>query len=278
MAIWGSGPDDVWAVGGHGVVHSKGDGTWTTLHEDAGEGYHAVIGDGGWIFVGGMACDNGVCQGGVLLRSSDGGASWSDQALGSGVTGFSAAAGTVYADSSDVFASSDGFATSTTVPLDWATSSGVFADGANLYAYGGERNAELRRSGDGGQTWTSVWAGAYGSQTSSTTGVARGGATLFALANGCSVPSCVGALLRSSDGGATWSEGSRPQDFVAGVWAASDSDVWVGGTTLMRSSDGGATFTKVTLPVDTTILALWGPNANELYAVGQNGAILHGRR
>ena len=46
----------------------------------------------------------------------------------------------------------------------------------------------------------------------------------------------------------------------------------------MRSRDGGATFAKVALPVDKTILAVWGVSANEVYAVGQDGTILHGKR
>ncbi|HEY2746011.1 MAG TPA: hypothetical protein VGL86_15355 [Polyangia bacterium] len=277
-AIWGSGPGDVWAVGGHGIVHSQGDGAWRIAHEDANESYDAVIGAGGWIFVGGSACSNGVCQGGVLLRSSDGGASWSDQSFTYAVSGLSAGASTIYADASDVYASSDDFATSMTVPLGWPVSIGVYADGTTLFAYGGLRNAELRRSSDGGQTWTSVFSGAYGSQSSTTNGLARGGATLFALANGCSVPSCTGALLRSADDGASWQEASRPQSNVAGVWAASDAEVFVGGSALMRSVDGGTTFAAVTLPDETPILALWGASANELYAVGQDGAILHGKR
>jgi hypothetical protein len=277
-AIWGSGPGDVWAVGGHGIVHSRGDGAWTTTHADANESYATIIGAGGWIFVGGSACNSGVCQGGVLLRSSDGGATWSDQSLAYAVSGLSAGASTIYADASDVYASSDDFATSKIVPLDWASSAGVYADGATLYAYGGLRNAELRRSSDDGQTWTSVFAAAYGSQSSSTSAVARGTSAMFALANGCSVPSCTGALLRSADDGASWQEASRPQDYVAGVWAASDDEVFVGGSALMRSVDGGATFTTVTLPDETSILGLWGASANELYAAGQDGAILHGKR
>ncbi len=277
-AVWGSGPSDVWAVGGHGIVHSRGDGAWTTAHANDNESYATVIGAGGWIFVGGSACMSGVCQGGVLLRSSDGGATWTDQSLPSAVSGLSAGAASLYAVASDVYASSDDFATSTTVPLGWPASLGLYADGATLYAYGGLRDAELRRSSDGGQTWASVFSAAYGSQSSATSGVARGSAVMFALANGCSVPSCTGALLRSADDGASWQEASRPQDYVAGVWAASDDEVFVGGSALLRSTDGGATFAAVTLPDETSILGLWGASANELYAVGQDGAILHGKR
>ncbi|HEX9104672.1 MAG TPA: hypothetical protein VF997_20820, partial [Polyangia bacterium] len=158
-AIWGSSARDVWAVGGHGVVHSSGDGAWVTVHEDANAELQAVYGADGWLFVGGTACTGGVCQGGLIARSHDRGASWTTAALGSGVVGFGALGGSVYADSGDLYASSDYFATTTTQPLSWATSHGVFADDGALYAYGGLRGAQIRRSRDGGQTWATVYAG-----------------------------------------------------------------------------------------------------------------------
>ncbi|HEX6835220.1 MAG TPA: hypothetical protein VF334_01540, partial [Polyangia bacterium] len=96
---------------------------------------------------------------------------------------------------------------------------------------------------------------------------------------GCSVPSCVGALFRSVDGGTTWTQASWLQNsYAAGIWAASDKEIFIGGTSLRRSTDGGDTFANVTVPVDGDILALWAASANELYAVGMNGTILHGRR
>jgi hypothetical protein len=277
-AIWAAGARDVWAVSGHGVVHSAGDGAWATVHEDPNDEYQAVLGADGWIFVGGLACSGGVCQGGILLRSSDGGATWAKQTIGSGVSGFSAVAGSVYADSGDVYASSDHFATTTTIPLGWATSYGVFADGGALYAYGGLRGAQIRRTSDGGQTWTTVYSGFSGSQSGYMNALTRGGSAMFALANGCSVPACLGAVFRSLDGGDSWVQASIAQDWVSGVWAASADEIYVGGTALVRSTDGAASFAKVSLPVDKSILALWGVSANELYAVGQDGTILHGRR
>ncbi|MGZ3440009.1 MAG: WD40/YVTN/BNR-like repeat-containing protein [Polyangia bacterium] len=277
-AIWGSGAHDVWAAGGHGVVHSNGDGTWTTLHEDTADEYQALFGGDGWVYVGGLACADGLCQGGIVLRSSDGGATWTRLSLGSGVSGFTADGGTVYADSADLFGTTDHFATTSQVPLAWATSNGIFADGGALYAYGGLRGAEIRRSSDGGQSWTTVYSGFSGSRSGTINSLTRGDKALFALANGCSVPACVGALFRSLDGGESWQEASRPQDRVTGVWAPSDAEIFVGGTALMRSSNGGATFAKVTLPVDKSIAAIWGVSADDVYVAGQDGTIVHGRR
>ena len=277
-AIWGSSPTDVWAAGGTGIVHSHGDGTWATVHEDANAEYQALFGSGHSVFVGGAACSAGVCQGGLLERTADGGATWSTQPLGTGISGFTAAGGTVYANSGDIYASTDDFATTTTISLGWATSYGVFADGGALYAFGGLRGAQIRRTTDAGQSWTTVYSGFSGSKSGYINKMARGDKTMFALANGCSVPACVGAVFHSVDGGGSWSEASRPEDWVSSVWAISDSELFVGGSALMRSRDGAATFDKVTLPVDKTILALWGVSADEIYAVGMDGTILHGKR
>jgi photosystem II stability/assembly factor-like uncharacterized protein len=277
-AVWGSSATDVWAAGGTGVVHSRGDGAWATVHEDANAEFQAIFGNGHSVFVGGVACSGGVCQGGLLERTSDGGATWTTQSLGSSVNGFTTAGGTVYAESGDAYASTDDFATTTTVPLGWATAYGVFADGGALYAYGGLRGAQIRRTTDGGQTWETVYSGFSGSKSGYINALTRGDKTMFALANGCSVPVCLGALFRSVDGGNTWAEASRSQDTLTSVWALSDAELLVGATTVMHSRDGGATFVKETLPTDQEILALWGVSANEVYAVGMGGVILHGKR
>jgi hypothetical protein len=277
-AIWGSSAGDVWAVGGHGVVHSTGDGGWATVHEDANEEYQAVLGIDGWIFVGGLSCSGGVCNGGLVLASSDGGKTWTRQTIGSGVNGFSAVGATVYADSGDIYASNDHFATTTTMPLGWATAYGVFADTGAVYAYGGLRGAQIRRTTDDGKTWTTVYSGFSGSKSGYMNGLTRAGTTMLALANGCSVPACIGAIFRSVDGGSSWQQAAQPQDWVVGIWPTSETELFVGGTTLMRSRDAGATFDKVAVPVDSTILALWGVGTNELYAVGGDGTILHGKR
>ncbi len=277
MAIWGSSATDVWAASAHGVVHSHGDGGWVTMHEDVNANFRALFGAAGAVFVGGTACSGGICQGGVVERTSDDGATWSTQSLGAGVMSFSAAGNSVYAESGDIYVSTDGFATSTMVPGGFATSYGIFADGGALYDFGGLRGSQIRRTTDGGQTWTTVYSGYSGSKSGYINALTRGDKSLFALANACSVPACVGALFVSLDG-VTWTQASRPQDYVTGVWAASDSEIFVGGTTLMRSVDGGATFNKVALPVDNEVLALWAPSANELYAVEFDGTILHGKR
>ena len=103
-----------------------------------------------------------------------------------------------------------------------------------------------------------MYSGFSGSKTGYMNGLVRAGATMLALANGCSVPACMGAIFRSADGGTSWQQAAQPQDWVVGIWPTSDSELFVGGTALLRSRDAGASFDKVALPVDKQILALWG--------------------
>jgi hypothetical protein len=276
-AVWGSGANDVWAVGGHVILHSRGDGAWTTVHEDAAEEYSTVYGAGGWIYVAGFVCDAGLCQGGVVLRSSDGGATWTRSTLGAGVTGMAGGSmgDVVYANSGDLYVSHDHFATTEKQALPWSAAEGIFVDGSAVYVFGGQRGAQIRRSSDGGATWTMVYSGFSGSQSGYANGIARGRAAMFATVNGCYVPYCIAGLLRSDDGGATWQESSRPQDYIAGAWAASDDEVYIGGTHLMHSVDGGAHFSQLE---GASIASVWGSGANDVYAVGNGGTILHGTR
>jgi len=95
-----------------------------------------------------------------------------------------------------------------------------------------------------------------------------------------------GAVLRSGDDGATWtSEGPVTDQDLWGVWGSSASDVWtVGGdatggvATILH--DTGAGFEPITVPelqrpgVDV-FFKVWGSGPDDIYIVGQNGAVLH---
>jgi photosystem II stability/assembly factor-like uncharacterized protein len=164
------------------------------------------------------------------------------------------------------------------VPIAWATSVGVYATDGALFVYGGLRGSAIRRSTDGGQSWATVYEGFSGSKSGHMDAIVRGDKALFAIANGCSVPACLGAVLRSDDGGTSWTLGPTIADWARGLWAAGDGEVWVGGARLMYSTDGAATFNAVTLPTTTAIEAVWGANANSIYAVGTDGSIAHGTR
>ena len=105
----------MWAVGTHSILRSSGDGQWTTVRSGDADQYATVFGADGVILVAGLACDSGLCDGGVLLRSTDDGATWTRTALTGAAYNFARGIdGTLYlAVDGGVLASSDDFATST---------------------------------------------------------------------------------------------------------------------------------------------------------------------
>jgi photosystem II stability/assembly factor-like uncharacterized protein len=91
-------------------------------------------------------------------------------------------------------------------------------------------------------------------------------------------------------GGAVWTPKTLDTlGFAAvmeGMWGSSTSELYVFGgdrasdevfhAAILHSRDGGATWTRETVPGDTTsITAMWGSTASDVYAVGKQGAILH---
>lgn len=279
VGVWGTGSDDVWVVGTRSILRSHGDGVWAQVGGGSTDQYTAVFGSDGVVLVAGMECEGGVCTCGMLLRSRDGGAHWTRQALPTVAWGFARGAdGTVYlALEGAVLASRDGFETSVSHPVDTLQATrGVFVgdDGAVL-TYGGLRTYEIRRSEDGGDSWTTVFSGGGGSRSGHVDAMWGIGASLWATANGSSVPRSFGALLRSDDGGRSFAPASLPDlDGVAGVWGASADDVYIAGRQLLHAVDG-RTFAAVTLPVAADWLGVWGSRADDVYVVGLGGAIVH---
>lgn len=278
-AIWGSGADDVWVVGPRVVLHSRGDGHWTRVYQGSeADSFAAVFGAGGAVFVAGSDCDAGVCSDGVILRSRDGGATWTRQVVANAGFGFSADGGAVYLAANDVYVTRDGFDTFERLQASFPTAVGVHAGAGALIAFGGQRGGIISRSSDGGHSWQTVFQGVAGSKGGHIDQVAAAGATLYGLGNACSVPACFAALVRSDDGGQGWRvTNDHVMDYARGLWAAAPDDLYVAGTTLAHSRDG-ATFTPVALPLDTQWAGVWGSSADDVYVIGTDGAIVHGRR
>lgn len=279
-AVWGIGHSSAWAVGTHSILRSAGDGSWTIVRSGDSDQYAAVFGADGVILVAGLACDSGLCDGGVLLRSTDDGATWTRTALTDAAYNFARGAdGTIYlATDGGVLASSDDFATSTLQAVSSLPAMhGVFVGGdAALLALGGVRSFEIRRSGDGGTSWATSFSGVGGSQ-SGYVGAAwsAGDANVYAVANASDVPRTFGRLLRSSDGGESFAPTSIPDlDDANAVWGSSATDVYVAGSQLLHAGDG-STFTPVTLPAMVDWHAMWGSDAANIFLVGEAGTILH---
>jgi len=118
-------------------------------------------------------------------------------------------------------------------------------------------------------------------------------ASLFAVtSHGENVWACGywGTILRSSDGGRTWSQPDTPTaDTLFAVSFADDKNGFAVGAlgTILRSTDGGATWTKqavqvpdetgATHPLDVNLFGVAAISANEAFAVGDLGTVLRTR-
>ena len=260
----------------HAVLHGSGDSSWRIVKRSDNDEYRALLVDGADVYVAGMPCSGGVCQGGLVDRSRNGGHSWQRTTFASAAAGLSSDGRDVYLvlDGELRFAS-DGFASARAIPLPAAR--GIHAGGGELFAFGGIRDLTIVASSDGGGTWSSVYDAAGGSKSGHVDAMWSAGKIMFAVGNGASVPASAGVLLRSSDGGASWRSVLLPaMDRASSVWGSAANDVYVLGSQLLHSRDG-ANFSTVTLPGGTWQV-VWGTSARDLYVIGFDGAILHGTR
>jgi photosystem II stability/assembly factor-like uncharacterized protein len=118
-------------------------------------------------------------------------------------------------------------------------------------------------------------------------------ASLFAVtAHGDNVWTCGywGTILRSSDGGRTWSQPDTPTaNTLFSISFADATNGWAVGAlgTVLRSTDGGVTWTAQavqvpdemggTRPLDVNLFGVAAISASEAFAVGDLGTLLHTR-
>jgi hypothetical protein len=243
--VWGSGPNDIFAVGRnadpavqpYGVIDHFDGTRWTAQQ----------VGTMPLVAVGGSGPDDIYAVGGLLgspgvvLHSSDDGQSWLPLAS------FPQAS----LPSSSVLR-------------------GVWADPAgDVYITGG--NGVFVYSHDHGSTWTIASNGPQGS----TNGVWGSGSDDVYVAGGPD------SIQHSSDGGTTWTSQTLASDSLLSVWGSGANDVYaVGGNAsrsqlIFHSSDGGATWVSEDAGASSELIGVWGSGPNDVYAVGFNGTILH---
>ncbi|MFN4255789.1 MAG: YCF48-related protein [Saprospiraceae bacterium] len=227
--------DKIVAVSPFSTIYTSEDGgeTWTGRKCPVQANFtsvHMVDANTGWV----------VGSGGVIVKTTNGGITWVPQTSG------------------------------VTVEL-----KGVFAVSANVaYACGGGGSAPanptiLIRTVDGGATWNPVWTtpptGTQGFNTSGTTlyntslnsvyfvdannGYAAGGLGSVPIANGGG-----GKILKTTDGGATWSVATMPSTNFSfrSVYFPTDSAGFACGNSqnsttpnnFWKTTDGGATWTN----------------------------------
>jgi photosystem II stability/assembly factor-like uncharacterized protein len=183
-----------------------------------------------------------VGDGGTILHTTDGGATWSSE---------------------------DSFSADSSLRAVATT------DAGNAWAVGddGAGSPIILHSSDSGVTWTPQQLGITGNLLagvafpSATDGWAVGGA---------------GLILHTSDAGASWeqqTDGDPGLYDLGGVTFTDAATGWAVGKngTVIHTTDGGVTWTVQTQgdPTNATLLSIAFPNATDGWAVGENGVIVH---
>jgi hypothetical protein len=248
-AIWGSGPNDVWAVGSRGsILHGEGV-SFTPVGPASTESWVAVWGTAPsdvWL-LGSSAPSHatGLADGGVGLELRRG-ASWNAAKATTGRLWAGTSAGSqvvIAGEASERFGPVTSF---------WSSS----ADDAGAPFWSGmigcSAFAPCRPA------VRALWA----ADASSVWAVGREGATFFLDPTTSS----------------TWlALDSRTRDDFNGVWGSSASDVWAVGRngTIRHSSKGNAAWTIASSGTTQDLNAVWGSSPSDVWAVGDGGTLLH---
>jgi photosystem II stability/assembly factor-like uncharacterized protein len=258
-------PDSGLATVGNTIGRTTdGARSWTTVHE-GGPALRALH----------MATSEvayAVGEAGRLLRSADGGRSWEERGLtGAGapgtLTGIRCATADVClitsARGDRLLRTSDGGHTASVITASSARLYAVgFADASRAVAVG-DQGATVYSS-DGGQGFAPVGGRLAGRYSR----LRRGpGQSVFAAG-------ADGALARSADGGATWSEGSVSTTQhvvdVAFPTAARGFAIDAAGT-LLRTENSGASWRILTAKADRPPRAVFASSAKTILLVGPTG-------
>jgi photosystem II stability/assembly factor-like uncharacterized protein len=217
-----------------------------------------------------------VGAGGVIIHTTDGGATWTTQTSGvatnlTRVAFVSATEGWAVGASGVIIHTTDGGATWTAQTSGVTTQlNGVaFVSATEGWVVGA--SGVILHTTDGGATWTAQTSGV-------TTNLTR--VTFVSATEGWTVGQS-GVILHTTDGGATWTpQTSGITTVLNGVVFVSPTEGWVVGASgvILRTTDGGATWTAQTSGITTFlsgIASATSPVGLELWTVGQSGVILH---
>ena len=259
-AVWGSGPNDVWAAGSGGtIVHWDGSAWKPASPVPAVKNtFSHVIGTGPndvWAI---SATD-------TIFRSTGwngGAATWTRMA-------------SPFADEY------------TLIPISaaWAHASGEMRlGGPSVYFDDGQGNFAphdqlVKTNVDGGVGWKPV----TGTATIHAIWGASPDDVWIAGDNSQMEKWQLGMTLHGTrpaggKGDLTWVEvDSQASVILTGIWGSSASDVWAIGDkgTIRRFTAGAERWEIVPSPTTEPLRAIWGAAANDVWAVGDNGTILH---
>lgn len=287
-AIWGV-QDEIWAAGDDTIIHSSdGGASWQAQWQP--QSFEDVVFFAGvWgsgpddVYVVADAFERSVEEHGVILHSTDRGASWTRWETPSTEAGLTAVWGS---GATDVFAvGHDGLAEDVELVLhssdggaSWQQLStgmtkqqirGVWGNGPNdvFLVGGGQGGAVILHSTDHGATWTAPTLPTSPPLNSMTAIDAN---RRIAVGDG-------GALLSSADGGTSWKSEIAPSKFSL-VSVAVDSSANViavgpGGAVIRQTA--GASWQSITTGSTAILNDVWPAGGGELFAVGTQGTVLH---
>jgi photosystem II stability/assembly factor-like uncharacterized protein len=213
-----------------------------------------------------------TCANGKLLKSINGGETWTGQAIGqssllSSVCAFSDQNAWACAVNGSILATTDGSAwNAQTSGVTTALQDIKFNTLNNGLCVGDQ--GKILRTTNGGSTWTSV--------TSNTTNTLRN--IYYASATVVYVVGHGGIMLKSTDGGATWSTiTTGVTTNLLGVYFTSTTLGYICGASgvIKKTTDGGTNWTSQTSPVPTRYMVrTLFTSATDGWAVGEAGYIL----
>jgi photosystem II stability/assembly factor-like uncharacterized protein len=255
LGVWGTSRSDVYAVGDSGTVLHYDGNRWTRLQGGVPERYlKAMWGRGDTLYIAGHQRNAAQKLLGLVMRSTDGGETWEDDLT-------EAPAGN---------------------RLLWGVQGGaaghVYVSGTQANSQTGVPEAVILKTENGGDSWTEV---VFADSTNQ--GLNRlwvDGEHVFAagLARDAGLNRFVGLVIRSSDGGDTWTRQTFEETTsLIGVWGFSPTDVTVvgaAGAILHYDGDG---WTDVR-PSGTaaTLQAVWGSSPSHLWAGGDEETFARG--
>ena len=126
-------------------------------------------------------------------------------------------------------------------------------------------NGEIKKTSDGGTTWS---LSTTGFNTAFRSGTFKDENTCFAVGNG-------GQILKSIDGGANWTIRTIGTDDLYSIYFFDNNNAWItgGNGKLLRSTDGGNNWSTVNIGTNEWLYQSYFTSANIGYISGSNGSI-----
>lgn len=249
--VWGESRNALYAVGDSGTVLRYDGNRWSRVAGPVPERFlRTVWGHGDTLWVTGYDRDADARMHGLILRSVNGGQSWTE-------THFPAAVGSLR--------------------LWGLTRTGdgtLLVTGFHAGTARGVDDVVVLRSADGGETWTQSLVSAPLHRRMYR--VWSHGSTVVAVGEGSQEGTTAwqGVTLRSTDGGVTWTEQTHATPVLFGVWGTAPNNVTAvgfGGTILHFD---GTSWTDVR-PAGSTAdyYAAWGTGAGDVFVMGNGQAL-----